>query len=386
VRPAVALAYAMFVYVGIAAGAKGVVLVAQLDDYRVSRAAIGLTFFTSSAGFMVAGATAGWLVHRAGYRAALALGGAVAAAGGLYLATRPPFLALVLAQVVSGYGVGILESVLNAYLAGLPEATTRLNRLHAFFGVGALIGPVLATWLLGFAPWTAIMAVLAALATLLAAGAWATYPATPPPPVDADADADAAVARREPSLLGAALREPGVLLGALLLTIYVGLELGVGNWAFSYLVDGHHRGEVVAGWTVSGYWLGLTLGRFLLSPLATRLGYGATGLMTGCLVGIAVATVLAWVFPVVGLALLGFMLGPVFPTTMAVVPDVTTPRLVPTAIGVINAGSVVGGSALPWAAGTLGQAYGIWTLMPYAVGLAVVQLAVWSQLARKLRR
>ena len=60
---------------------------------------------------------------------------------GLYLATRPPFVAFVLVQLVLGYGTGVLESVLNVYIAALPGATTLLNRLHAFFGVGALIGP-----------------------------------------------------------------------------------------------------------------------------------------------------------------------------------------------------------------------------------------------------
>jgi hypothetical protein len=35
--------------------------------------------------------------------------------------------------------------------------------------------------------------------------------------------------------LVAALRDLGVLCGAAMLLVYVGLELGVGNWGFSYL-------------------------------------------------------------------------------------------------------------------------------------------------------
>ena len=57
--------------VGISAGINSVLLVAQMDDYGVSRATIGLTFFTGSVGFVLAGATAGGLIHRYGTRAAL---------------------------------------------------------------------------------------------------------------------------------------------------------------------------------------------------------------------------------------------------------------------------------------------------------------------------
>ena len=55
----VLLAYAMFVLVGLGAGVSGVLLLAQIRDYGVDRATIGLTFFTGSAGFFLASATAG---------------------------------------------------------------------------------------------------------------------------------------------------------------------------------------------------------------------------------------------------------------------------------------------------------------------------------------
>ena len=143
-------------------------------------------------------------------------------------------------------------------------------------------------------------------------------------------------------LLRAALREPGVLLGAVMLAVYVGLELSVGNWGFSYMVQARALARPLAGYPVSGYWLGLTVGRFLISPLAARAGATIAGMMYACLAGVIVATTLAWVSPNAALAsvallLLGFFLGPVFPTTMAIVPLLAPPRLAATAIGVMNA-------------------------------------------------
>ncbi|MEU8194443.1 MFS transporter [Microbispora amethystogenes] len=380
----VALAYATFVLVGLSAGVGGVLLPAQIDDYGLDKATVGTQFFTFSAGFMLAGSTAGWLIHRFGVRTSLVVGGGVFALAGLYTAVRPPFAAFVAVQILAGYGTGILESVLNAYLTERPGATTLLNRLHAFFGVGALLGPLLATWILTFLPWTAVWLVLALVSLPLLAGFRLTLPAREIPPPAADGEQ-----AERPGLLTAVIRQPAVLLGAVFLAVYVGLEIGVGNWGFSFLVEEHGQSDLIAGYTVSGYWLGLALGRFLISPAATRLGMTATGMTFVCLAGITASAVLAWIAPgpaVAGVSfvLLGFWLGPVFPTTMAVAPRLTESRLVPTAIGLLNGVSVVGGAVFPWLAGAIAQGVGVWTLPPFAVVLALALLLVWWLVASRM--
>ncbi|MEV1201115.1 MFS transporter [Microbispora rosea] len=373
----VALSYVTFILVGLSSGVGGVLLPAQIDDYGLDKATIGTQFFAFSAGFMLSGSTAGPLIHRLGIRASLILGGGTFALAGLFTAVRPPFLAFLVAQIVAGYGTGIFESVLNAYLTDLPKATTLLNRLHAFFGVGALLGPLLATWILTFLPWTAVWLILALVCLPLLIGFYLTLPAREaPPPATAEEQAE------RPGLLATASRQPAVLLGAVFLAVYVGLEISVGNWGFSFLVDEHGQSDLLAGYTVSGYWLGLTLGRFLISPIATRLGMTASGMTFLCLAGVTLSTMLAWLVPgsamaSVSFVLLGFWLGPIFPTTMAVAPRLTVARLVPTAIGLINGVSVVGGAVFPWLTGAIAQGVGAWTLPPFAVSLALLQLVIW---------
>jgi fucose permease len=182
-----------------------------------------------------------------------------------------------------------------------------------------------------------------------------------------------------------------VLLASLFLAVYVGLELGVGNWAYSFLVEQHGESGLVAGYTVSGYWLGLTLGRFLISPAATRLRMTTADMTSMCLIGVTATAALIWLAPVaavatVGFVTLGFFLGPLFPTAMAIVPDLTESRYVPTAIGLMNGVSVFGGSALPWLAGATAQGIGVWTLMPFALTLALLQFAVWRLLVARMAR
>ncbi|MEO3812957.1 MFS transporter [Sphaerisporangium sp. B11E5] len=406
-RVPVGLAYLTFVLVGVNVGVGGVLLPAQIDDYGVDMATIGITFFFFSAGFFGAGITSGGLIQRFGIRVSMLAAAGIYVVGALYTAVRPPFLALVAVQLVAGYGIGLMESVLNAFLADLPSATTLLNHLHAFFGVGALVGPLLAAWMLGFVQWPVVWLVLGLAGLPLIVGFLLTYPrkadevrnqVRDAPPAKAgevrDAQpADAVLVSAPPAkarggLLLAALRVPAVVLASIFLSVYVGLEISVGNWGYTLLVEEHAQAHLIAGYTVSGYWLGLTAGRFLISPLATRLGLSAMGMTFVCLAGVMASTTLTWVAPAgavasAGFGLLGFFLGPLFPTAMAVVPGLAESRLVPTAIGVMNGLSVVGGALFPWMAGAIGQSVGVWTLMPFALTLAVVQLAVWWLLSRQ---
>ena len=79
------------------------------------------------------------------------------------------------------------------------------------------------------------------------------------------------------------------LFGAAMLFVYVGVEIGVGNWGCSYLVQTRALPASLAGYTISGFWLGLTLGRFLISPAAERLRVTTAAMIYACLAGVTVA-------------------------------------------------------------------------------------------------
>jgi fucose permease len=373
------LALAMFVVLGLGGGASGVLLAAQIAYYGIGKAVIGLLFLAFAAGSLLAGAVSGGLMRRFGLRGELALGTALYSAATLAGGLLPPFPALVAITVVWGFGGGIIESALNTYLAALPRRVVLLNLLHACYGVGALIGPVVAaTMFANGLSWGALYLVFAAASAPLLAGFTIWYPARPP----------AEPGETPGPVFAAALRHPSVLLCSLFLAIYVGLEITIGNWMYSFLVEERGNGALLAGWVVSAFWMGFTFGRFVISALAERFGVGPITLAWACLVAFLFAGAIVWLIPGVppaaaGLVLVGFVLGPLYPLAVAVVPQLVPDRLVPTAIGMLIGASVVGGALFPWAAGALAEGIGLGSLLPFILLLGVALLINWWRVSRR---
>jgi fucose permease len=191
--------------------------------------------------------------------------------------------------------------------------------------------------------------------------------------------------------LRATLRLPLVWLCAIFLLIYVGVEVSLGAWSYTLLTGGRHIPTLSAGWMVSGYWFGLTLGRFILARLVERIGprRAIQWLTVGVVVGIA----LVWApadggagvaLTAFGLWLVGFSLGPIFPSVIAVINTVTSVRLRQSAIGFAASLGSMGGAFFPWVAANLAQRVGLWSLLPYTAALTILMLAFWLWLRGRL--
>ncbi len=375
-RLPIGLAFGGLVLIGLGGGAGGVLIPYQMADYHVDKVVVGLLFFAYSGGYVLSGLANGPMIHRLGVRGHLVSGSAVYLVTALGIGLHPGYGGLVGATAALGFGSGVLDSGLNAYIASLPRHTTLLNLLHAFYGIGALVGPVLATQLVHrHVPWQDTYLVLAACVVPLIVGFAVALPARTAVPDESAG-----------SPLRLAFGHRAVWLGALFLFLCVGVEITIGNWGFTLLTQGQGRDELTAGYVVSGYWLGLTAGRFLISAATSRAGIGPAAMLYGCLAGAVGSVVLIWVGPApFGFALLGFFLGPMFPTTIAVTPSLVPVRLVPAAIGLMIGSSVIGGGLFPFVAGALAQRFGLLVLLPYVLVLAIAQTAGWWAIARRLR-
>jgi len=94
---------------------------------------------------------------------------------------------------------------------------------------------------------------------------------------------------------------------------------------------------------------------------------------------------LVWLLPfyavsAVGLGLIGFSFGPIYPTTIALISNKVSSRILPSAIGFMVSLGSVGAAVCPWLAGMLAEHVGLLSLLPYVIFLTAVMVCLWQAL------
>ncbi len=385
--PPMLLSFYCFALVGISSGVIGVLLPSLSNYYRVDNTTIGLLFLVSSIGYFISAFTSGMLVERLGIRGFLLVGASIFLFGALSFALKPPFALVLLTRLLFGLGIGIVETGLNIYVSALPRSASLLNFLHAFYGVGALVGPVATSAILVLnLGWNSTYYLMTILGLPMFVGFWLLFKRTPVTASETHVEQRS----KESNTLGDTLKVSTVWIASIFLLFYVGVEVSLGNWTYTFLLDDRHLNALLSGWIVSGYWFGLTMGRFVLQTLAERFKMSDTTLVYVCMASIILALLLIWFVPlaivtIVGFCLIGFGLGPIYPLTVALTPKLVPARIAPSAIGFIVSISIIGLAVFPWLAGILSQHVGIWSLLPYNIALTVVSIGLWWVLFRGKR-
>ena len=384
-RLSIALSFYSFALVGLSTGVGSVILKSLSTSYHVGDAVLGTLFFVLYLSYSISSFFCGPLAERLSLRWLLVVGTTLFLFSMVGFILEVPFALLEISYIGIGLGTGLIETGFNIFISALPRSTSLLNYLHAFFGVGTIFGPLLATGMLALHwGWNMIYVVLAIL-ILLQLGGIALFLGIPV--VETDRPGEQAPTPR--TAFRETLARPLIWLTAMFLLVYSGVEICASSWGYTYLVDYQMLRTLAAGWVVSGFGIGLTLGRFLIQPMAERKGVSVTTLMYTLIGGAILSLLMTWLMPSgilasIGFCLLGLSLAPMYPLTVALVPKLVPARLVPSAIGVLVSVSISGLSVLPWLAGILAQFQGIWTLMPYLLLLVLILLAFWSYLAREV--
>jgi fucose permease len=267
-----------------------------------------------------------------------------------------------------GAARGWVDSGVNAHAAHV-GSVGGLGVLHAMYGVGATLAPLVVTGALAAgAGWRPVLGVLAVVAGCLAVAAFRLRHAWMPltAGIDPVADDDPVRAR------------PRVALSATLVVFfcYTAVEGGTGAWAYVLLTEGRGLGRGVAGVAVASYWGALTGGRLLLGWAGDRIGPSVI-LRASWAVAMA-GLLLLWAAPAalapLGLPVAGLGFAAIFPVLVALTPARVGQARAPKAIGLSIAAAALGGPALTAVAGACASAFGVETI-------ALVLVAAGSALA-----
>src|SRR5262245_42658285 len=138
------IAFVAFVSLGLPDGVLGVAWPSMRRSFDLPLSALGALLAAAMAGYLASSFGSGVVVARLGVGSLLAWSSATMVASSLAYAMAPAWSVVVAGGVLAGLGAGAIDAGINAYAAA--RFPPRLvNWLHACYGVGAMLGPLVMT-------------------------------------------------------------------------------------------------------------------------------------------------------------------------------------------------------------------------------------------------
>jgi fucose permease len=321
---------------GLMVTVKGPVVPALLGHFCATKTDIGVMLALVTVGGAVSVLIGGWLTDALGPRTVFVLGLVLSCASfALFAVGRSMIIGHIL-MFFMGAGAGLIQGASNGFVLALrgQRALALINISQFFFGIGAILGPLLAGLLLrhGYAWQTSFE--VTAFSVAMCAPLLLAFRRAPSSP------------ECKPPL--SLLRCPAFLFFGLVGMVYITLELGISEWIASLLIGyfGMDAG-FAASWS-SLFWGGIAAGRFgtgvyLSHVEPRRLLFGAACAVPPSLV--VLITTSSKTLALVAIALCGLALAPIFPTLLGMT-GAAARRNEGGAAGIVVAISVLGASVL----------------------------------------
>lgn len=256
-----ALTYLMFLMFAMTTDAVGEIIKLARIELGLSNTQASAFHWATMAAIALSGMLLGFLADRFGHKRAIVLGLALyGVASAMFSAgsSFPYYLALLF---VSGLAIGIFKTAALALIGDLSSSTedhtARMNAVEGFFGVGAILGPLLVVYLSSQGmPWTYVYLIAAGLcALMITAALLCEFPKS------ARSSAKPASALQSLRLLG----NPYAVGFSIAIALYVACETAIFVWMPTFL-QGYSGGTIdtwFAVYAVMIFFILRAAGRFL---------------------------------------------------------------------------------------------------------------------------
>ncbi|EJU06128.1 MFS general substrate transporter [Dacryopinax primogenitus] len=374
------LYWAYFVY-GWNDGSTGPLLLRIQDNYNVTSTIVSLLFVGTFIGYVFSAALTVPLMDTFGFGKICSLTALCQVAAYALMASALPFPAMVSAFVLNGFAVGLLGAQANVLVTNLPNSENKHQLLHASYGVGATVSPLVATLFSQTVHWSFQYLITACFALLVFVLVTFVFRLRRMEdvlgiPEGANAEEQANRANKFQQLL----TFKAVHLLAFFLLFYEGLEATIGGWIVTYLTQVRGAGPS-AGYISSGFWRGLTVGRLALMWVNKKIDPRRVIFFY---LGLAIAMealvcFVPWVIgDAIAIAGVGLVLGPFFPLVVGTGSQLLPRWLLAGSIGWIASVGQVGSALFPFLTGLLSQKFGIKVLQPLLVAMMASCIGLWA--------
>jgi FHS family L-fucose permease-like MFS transporter len=146
------LTFLMFMMFAMTTDAVGVIIPEVMKQFQLSMTAAGLMHYAPMVAIALAGIFLGFLADKFGRKKTIIIGLALFAGNSYLFLIGNTFAFFLGLLIISGMAIGIFKTAALALIGDISKSTTEhtstMNAVEGFFGVGAIIGPFIVTYLL----------------------------------------------------------------------------------------------------------------------------------------------------------------------------------------------------------------------------------------------
>lgn len=381
-----------YLVIGVAHVVGGSILEQLIDHYGLTYKDGGQWIMNQFLGFLVGVLLAPSIAARIGKRGAVLLAVGLLTLSEAAYSLLLPWGWMLAIGPMAGFGFGMTEAVVGALIIDMAKngKAAAMSRLETFFGVGALLIPIAAAYLIQQSVWQISFPILAAMAGITFV-LWLTmsfgelddqlgfisHAAAEQGKPDDFAESYAASASEATVFFGYPRKAlPFLLLSALFFMIYVGMEMSFSNYLPSILIIRSGVEESGATAVLSLFWGTMVLGRLFAGVLADRMGYSrylfiATAGASVVFVLMAVMGQLSWILALVALS--GLFFSGIFGIALVYTNELI-PGMTERTTSLLVACGGLGGAVFPRVTGWFMDQYNVQSTLWYISVLVVLML------------
>lgn len=347
----------------------------------------GLVSMTISGGTIISSFLSGYLIKKFKTGPLTFISTLLTAVAIIGMAFTRSFFWFWLFAIPLGLGAGAIDTALNNYVA-LNYKSRHMNWLHSFWGIGALTGPFIMSFFLnGSSSWRKgyltifFSQLVLTVILLISLPLWNEVEKMTPKTENENHGNKSRSIR-----LTIDFKVISVLV---IFMFYSAAELAMNAWGSVYLINTHNFSGRYAARTVSIFFIGITIGRFLVGFISNKLGnirlirFGQIVALIGSLLMISSLSNLV---VITGFLLVGLGCAPIYPAMIHETPRRFGKDLSQRLIGFQMGFAYIGGTFIPPLLGVIAKRTSFKWIPYYVLGFVVIMLVFSELLNLKIKR
>ncbi|CAE6452798.1 unnamed protein product [Rhizoctonia solani] len=344
---------------------------------------VSMLFVSACCGYIIGAIAVIYFTDKFGFGRVLIGGSLFQIVAYSILSTTPPFPAMCVALTINGIGMSLQNAQTSSLVISLTRNPgTKMGMMHAAYGAGACVSPLIATQFSQMPRWSFYFLVSLGLAVSNTVSQSLVFGFRTLPEMltsfgipEVVHTADSTQTSKYRQILNIKV----IYVLAFFALLYVGTEVTIGGWIVTFLIENRGGGSS-SGYVSSGFFAGLMLGRLVLLWVNQKLGERRAVYLYSCLI-IGLEFVV-WFTPslvlnAVAISIVGLLLG-----YAAILRGFVPAWLLTGAISWIASSGMSGSAIFPFITGVIAQKHGVQVLQPLIVGLLGTMVVIWALIPR----